>query len=241
MDEKSIRKKQDIDDYSRELGGVNVARNDRFFVGGENSRNPQARQRKENRQALQTQLDILMQNPVYAAAYRSANSAIDNTQSKLNAAMMSTAANIERLSDLVQDMENRTAKLPDGTAVFNTKDGTLKTSDGRHLGEAETASLLNPENLLDYDAYKTAQGALSGARARQDRYGEIQTEIDEARDQVKEAKTPEELEQIQKDVEAAQDRIQQEQSMSSSFDQAATPSAQDMAHDFKLEFQTASP
>ena len=239
MDEDSERKKQDFDDYNREVSGVNVARMDRFLIGSDNPRSPEVRQRKEREQSLRRQLDILMQNPAFAAAYYAANSAIDETQNKLNAAVSTTAANIERLSNIVRDMEDQTAKLPDGTAVFKTKDGTLKSADGRHLSEAETASLLNPENILEYDAYTAARDALNNARARQNRYGEIQEEFDDARDRLDKAETPEELKEIEKDMRETMKEIQTMNSSKPQFNISASKEID--PNSAKLNFGASSP
>ena len=237
MDDKDLRKQRDFDDYNRELAGASSGRIERFLSKGSPKDRIEAKRESDRR--LQTQLDLLMMNPAFAAEYEAANIAIDDTQKMLNKAMSATAQNIERLTELIEDMEERTAKLPDGTAVFKTKDGQLKTADGDHLSEAETASLLNPDStdFLSYESYKNARDALQSARARQHRYGEFQSEIDTARERVKEAKTPEELEAIKKDMEDAQDRIRQEQSMTPHFDQASAQPAEALAANLEAEMQ----
>jgi len=235
VSDKDLRKQRDFDDYNRELAGVGT-RLERFLPKGSSRDRIEAKHDADRR--LQTQLDLLMMNPDFAAAYEAANIAIDDTQKTLNHVMSSTAVNIEHLSDLVQDMEERTAKLEDGTtAVFRDADGRLRTADGHHLSEAETTSLLNPDSILSYESYKDAQDALQSARARQHRYGEIQTDIDTARDKVKTAKTPEELEAIKKDMEDTQDRIRQEQSMMPHFDRASAQPAEALAANLEAEMQ----
>ena len=235
MNEKDLRKQRDFDDYNRELAGSSSGRIERFLANG--SPKDRIESKRENDRRLQTQLDLLMMNPAFAAAYEAANIAIDDTQKMLNQAMSTTAQNIERLTDLIEDMEERTAKLEDGTAIYRDSNGRLRKADGRHLREAEAASLLNPDSILSYESYKDAQDALQSARARQHRYGEIQTDIDTVRDKVKDAKTPEALEVIKKDMEDTQHRIRQEQSMTPHFDQASAQPAEALAANLEAEMQ----
>jgi len=235
VDDKDLRKQRDFDDYNRELAGASSGRIERFLTRGSPKDRIEAKRESDRR--LQTQLDLLMMNPAFVAAYEAASTAIDDTQKMLNKAMSKTAANIERLTDLIEDMEERTAKLEDGTAVFRDADGRLRTADGGHLSEAETASLLNPDSILSYESYKDARDALQNARVRQNKYGEIQTEIDTARDEVKEAKTPEELETIENDMMEHQDELKKLNSVESDFEQAAAPTKQEMLADLHLDMQ----
>jgi len=238
VDEENLRNKTDFDDYNRELSGISGAQASRFLNADGSPITKSEAEEKARKQAFQDQLDILMQNPAFAAAYRDAGKAIDDTQAVLNRAMMTTAANIERLIDLVEDMEDRTAKLPDGTVVFKTKDGQLKAADGGHLSETETASLLNPENLLDYDAYQNAQGALQSARARQDKYGAFQTDIEDARKNRDNAKTPKELRDIERDMNTVKLEIEQENSIDQEFGQAAEQPVSELTSNLELEMKS---
>jgi len=239
VDDKDLRKQRDFDDYNRELAGVGT-RIERFLGG--NSPKDRIDAKRESDRRLQTQLDLLMMNPAFAAAYEAANTAIDDTQKLLNKAMSTTAQNIERLTDLIEDMEERTAKLEDGTAVFRDSNGRLRTADGSHLSEAETASLLNTDSIiLSYEPYKDARDALQSARARMNRLDGHSESLEDIRERVKTAETPEELKKAAEDARALQEEIKQEQSIGADFEQSAQPSAAEMVSGLKLELETTRP
>jgi len=158
-------------------------------------------------------------------AYNRVNDLIDEAQTKLTDAVDKVAARIEHLEDVLADMEERTATLPDGTAVFRAADGTLISADGSHLSKADAALLLNPENLLPHEQYEDAKGALQGARSRQDELSGIQPKLDDARDRLDKAKTVEEIDGIEDEVLDIVGNMDANQTLVKAFDAAASPSS----------------
>jgi len=240
MDEEDLRKKEEFEDYNRELAGVSGSRMTRFFDDG----SPQGRkenQRRERQRDLQSQLDILMANPVYAAAYESANNAINSAQSILNEAAAKAAARIEHLTDLLEEMEAQTAKLPDGTAVFMDKNGVPVTADGRHLSKDETSLLINPDSILSYDVYSNARDALNGARAKQDKYGEIQSDIDNAHKRMDGTPDLDTVQDVEKDMEAAIEEIEATQNVTQIFGYAADPADSNPLNDPEFKIDAIAP
>lgn len=215
--------KQEFADHQAEVAGIPNGKAERFLDGENSPRNRQTNERRARDKAFQTQLDLLMMNPNFAKAYERVGEAIDSAQDKLNAAMEKLASRIEHLQDVITDMEERTAKLPDGSPVFQDANGDLMTADGRRLSAAEEAVLLNPENLLSYEQYKGTSDALSGARAKQDRLSDIQPKIDDARDRRDNAETPEALEAIEKDIQDIDSEIELMTSEKAAFNTASEP------------------
>lgn len=200
MKEQDETRRQDFADHQAETAGIENGRQARFYSEDSAPRGRHARQQKAIAQSLRTQLDILMMNPAFAAAYVRVSDLIDEAQRKLNAALERVAERIEHLETVRDEMEENTAHLPDGTAVFQNADGTLQTADGRHLSEAEAASLLNPENLLSYERYKDVQGALISARARQDELSGVQHDVDDARGKRDGAESVDDLDKVEDGV-----------------------------------------
>ena len=142
------------------------------------------------------------------------------------------------MEGVLSDMEDSTAKLPDGTAVFRSADGVLKAADGSHLSAAETAALLNPENLQSYEQYRNAQSALHGARTRQNELSGNQATIDNARRKMDEPENPpsrDNLDGIEDDIRRTIDEMDRMQSVRPDFDLAAIPETKDLVSDLKLD------
>ena len=235
------RRNSDFDDLNRELAGISGNRVARFLGGDYTDRNSAGNKRNANEKALQTQLDLLMMNPAYAAAYRGAGDAIDNAQGLLNGRRTQLAENIERLDELVGDMEDKTAKLDDGTAVFRDSEGRLVTVDGRYLSDAEIVALINPDNALDFDSYKNTLNALNKARARQGKYDDYQDRIDHARKRMDGAPDKDTLDDIQRDMDELMQEMEADEKIAPKFANTAENSAESLVAGLDLESKPTSP
>ncbi|NQY39353.1 MAG: hypothetical protein HRT80_04560 [Henriciella sp.] len=236
MDHDKRQSRIDFEDLQGELSGSsNKAA--RFFDADKSRRNRHARDRDARDKAYQTQLDLLMLDPIYAAAFERVSNLVDDAQDKLNAAIDQVAQRIEHLEGLVTDMENRTAKLPDGTAVFRAADGSLKTADGRDLTAAETALLINADNLLSYERYNDAHSALHAARARQDGLSDKQAVLDDARRKMDDSDNPpsqDDLDDIEKDITRVIQEMETANALRPQFQKAVSTSPEDLLADLDL-------
>ncbi len=204
MGDQDNKQKQDFADHQAEVSGIPNGKIAKFLTGEDASRNHKERERLAQERGFQSLLDLLLSDPAYAAAYNRVMVLADDAQDKITAAVDRVAGRIEHLTNTLEEMEDKTAKLPDGTCVFRDSEGRLRTADGRHLSEAETASLLNPENLLSYDQYQGVRDALTSARARQTKLGDAQEKLDDAKRKLSDPDSPppsvDEIEDIADDI-----------------------------------------
>ncbi|KCZ89731.1 hypothetical protein [Hyphomonas jannaschiana] len=208
MDKEISEKRQiDADDLNVELAGLNNGRIARFLVGDDDRPNGQESKREKRWREFRTQLDMLLNDPAYREAWDRANNLLSNTQNKLDAALLKVTANIERLSELMEDLEDKATKLPDGTAVFRAADGSVWTKDGRKLSDEEASRLDIDENAPSWEQYKGANDALDSARTRRDKLIGIQTDVlDPARHKLNDPDNPsskEEIDDIEKNLKKA--------------------------------------
>lgn len=183
------QKRLDASDFANELAGLETGRQDRFFVGAHSATDIDARERRDRDDT--TLLQQLLQNPEYARLYRDAWSALGGVQSALDQAINENAQAQERLTQTVEDMENRAATLESGEKVFRSADGNLYTADGRRLSPEEAAGVDVPEDAPSYEAYTQAREALDRARERGRRLADIQTDIlDPARRRLEDENDP---------------------------------------------------
>ncbi|MEL6692378.1 MAG: hypothetical protein AAFQ12_05010 [Pseudomonadota bacterium] len=236
MEENKRHSRVEFDDLQGELSGSsNKAA--RFLDPDKSPRGRNAQDKEARERTFQTQLDLIMLNPDYAIAHTRVSGLIDDAQDKLSAAIDKTAQRIEHLEDVIADMEDRTTKLPDGTPVFRSADGSVRASDGRKLTQAEAVALTNPDNLLSYEQYKAARDALQGARSRQDGLAGKQTIIDDARRRMDDPDNPpsrDELDDIEDDVTEIIRDLESANSLRPKFRDAAFAPADDLLADLDL-------
>lgn len=211
MDERwsEQKQKQDLDDLNNERAGRDVGRQRRFL----HDRDPDFtdQKKKENEQRLSA-LMRLLRDPIYAAAYERATSALNQAQEALDAALLSNADQTERLQEQLDAMEETAARLPDGRLVFHSHDGSLKDAEGGPLrSEAVTASLSIPLDAPSYEDYAATRDALTSARARGKDLAEIHTDIIEpARERLNDQDDPPsliELEAIERELDTVTKQI----------------------------------
>lgn len=134
------------------------------------------RQREQARRQNLTHLQIMLQDPGYAAAYERVTNALDDLQSRLDTAILANAEEIER-------MEANAARLEDGTMVFMDSGGNWRTASGDIL-PAGTRPADIPDNPTGYEDYRRE-------KAREGELAEMQTgTVDRIRDAVTDSDNP---------------------------------------------------
>ncbi len=245
MDEKDRKQRQDFADHQSEVAGIDNGRADRFLTGTASRRTRVTSQREAAERAFQTQLQLLLNDPAYALAHARATAVADDAQDKINAAMDDVTTRITHLKDTLDDMEDRTAKLPDGTCVFRDREGRLIAADGRHLSDAEAASLLNPDALLSYEYYKSLRDALTSATKRQDKLSGAQDRLDDARRRLNDPDEPppsvEEVEDIEDDIRRVIKTVEQLDHAQPVFNAAASQSLEDGSFELNIGSVTSAP
>lgn len=244
VDDKEEHRRQEFVDHQAEVAGISIGRQERFFTGESSPRGRRANEQRARDRAFRTQLDLLLSDPTYAAAHTRANDLADTAQEQLNAMLEKVAARIEHLETVRADMEDNTAHLPDGTAVFRNADGTLQTADGRPLSEPETASLLNPENLLSYERYKDMQDALQGARTRQDDLCGVQGDLNHARRRLNDPENPAKLDEIpgiEDDIRTMVDKMKTYEAAAPKFNTASTAEVDSVVDELDFSAPTSAP
>lgn len=221
MDGEKPRNRTEFDDLQNELSGSgNKAA--RFFDGDHSPRNRHIAERKARDRAFQTQLELLLLNPEYAAAYNRVSALIDEAQKKLTAAVDKLTERIEHLEDVLGDMNDRAANQADGSSVFVSKDGNVCAADGRVLSDAEIALLTIPQNAPSWEAYRDAQEALNGTRTKQDKHSDTQTKIDDTRRKMDDPPSQNDLDDIEKDLKDVITELEVAEKATPIFGQAAT-------------------
>ena len=148
-----VRRARDFDDLQNELASRETGRISRFL--GENSQNAKASQRRKSQQRIElTSLQLLLQNdPVYAAQYEDVMDLLSRAETATEKALVQTEQDLSLAQDEVSDTLNHANKLPDGTAIFKDKDGTVWTENGQLVSEAKLEEVQWKETVPSHEDY----------------------------------------------------------------------------------------
>lgn len=202
---------RDLDDLSREISGSSHKIN-RFFAEGSGPADRAEEKRKREFQRTMTALALRLLDPEYRAAFDAANTAIDNAQTALDAAMAENAKTFE-------DLESRAVKLPDGRRVYLREDGRGETADGELISADVMRTLDIPEEAATIEE-------LNEARARRRQLGDYGDDIDAARTKVNDPNNPasaDDLDKIKKDFGTMTREISQTANPTASFNVVSPP------------------
>ncbi|QBF32338.1 hypothetical protein CFI11_14105 [Thalassococcus sp. S3] len=199
------KRQRDFDDLQHELTGRDVGRISRFLAEGD-VRSPEAKRKKAEREHMRRSLSMLLDDPIYRARYdramdvlRSAEQAVDQAQDSLG--RMIRAAQID-----ISSMENRAARLPDGTLVFRDATGTVRSADGTRIESDLAATILWTGQEPSFEEYRAAQQHLEELHISQDDIRNYEVNVlGSARNRLMDEDNPpsfEELDDIMKDIEA---------------------------------------
>ena len=171
-DDKGIaeRRQRDFDDLQNELANRDVGRISRFFNESEREAVKAARGKDDTAELL-TNLQLLLQDPEYAALYERVGEKLREAEIAVERAIERAEARLAQEQAALENMQRQTGKLPDGTPVFKDAQGRVWTADGREVGKTEADSVVWPDDAPSYEDY-TAQH--EKAEAAQERRNELE-------------------------------------------------------------------
>lgn len=153
------RKRQDVEDLNNEIAGRVVGRRARF-LGGKTSSEEIEQKRREER-AFQNRLLELLNDPIYRAKYEQVINTLTDAERATEAALASIDINIARLQGEISDMEDRAARLPDGSLVFRDANGVVRRADGTVVEDDLAATILWTGKEPSYEDYRKHQNDLA--------------------------------------------------------------------------------
>lgn len=133
------RHARDFDDLQNEMAGNDVGRISRFLTGDEHGPRG-AEKRRAKREAVLSNLQIMMSDPEYAKFYRETEGVLRESQTKLDEAIEQVQQAKSVAVTELENILNQAARLPnDGPRVFKDRNGQVRFEDGS-LVEDELAA-----------------------------------------------------------------------------------------------------
>lgn len=136
------RRARDLDDLQNEMAGAETGRAVRFLPG--EARGPEAseKRRAEQRAEMLTRLQLLMQNPEYAALYNGTGEALRDAQNELDRLRKDAQRLADKTKDAIARIDANAARDSAGRHVFRGENGEARYADRSLVPEAEAAGII---------------------------------------------------------------------------------------------------
>lgn len=210
------RMQTNFDDLQNELAGREVGRARRFLSGDEAGPGGGRKDKGGMDAAALTALDILMQDPEYAALYNEVSDLLSRAEAAIEAALARAENDLSEANAELDDTLDSANRLPDGTAVFRDQNGNIRTEDGRLVEGEEAEGIVWKDNAPSYEGFVARKRAADAARERVEDLQRYQVDVlGRARDRMNDhdnPPAPDELRELQRDIverapEAVRDEI----------------------------------
>ena len=211
-DDKGVaeRRQRDFDDLQNELADRDVGRISRFFNESEREAIKAARGKSDTAELL-TNLQLLLQDPEYAALYERVGEKLREAEIAVERAIERAEVRLAQEQAALDDMEQQAGKLPDGTPVFKDAQGRVWTADGREVGKTEADSVVWPDDAPSYEDYTAQREKAEAAQERRNELDGYQGRLGGYRDRYEDHDNPpskSELEGMEKGVDEILQKVE---------------------------------
>lgn len=140
-------REEDRRDYERELAGIDIGRDARFhgteFVEERlQGRSGASNSQRSAQQQYASRLQAMLANDAgYARLHADTMRALGDAEVTTDRAIAKAQKALEEAQQHLEQTLSRAAKLPDGTRVFRDARGNVWNERGRHVSDADAASL----------------------------------------------------------------------------------------------------
>lgn len=150
------RQAQDRHDFNNEQAGRDTGRMARFLPG-DAAKQKQAAAKKRQQERFLNELQRLLDDPVYAARYRSFGSLLDEADAWAAERKSALQSALGEAETAIAVMLDQAAKLPDGRRVFRNSDGRVIDEYLNTVSDSEAAAVIWPEDAPSADVYVAAR------------------------------------------------------------------------------------
>lgn len=205
-------RRQEFDDLQNEIAGRDTGRRHRFLRDGPVSEH--AKRKERDARAFQTRLAELLADPVYQAKYDTTMDTLTDAESAVEAALTQIGLDLANAHSHLEDLQDRAARLPDGSRVYKDANGSVRREDGTTVDAVLVDTILWSGNEPSFEEYETATHNIANLEGdQQDVEGYQNDVLGSARDRLTDQSDPpslDELDAITESMETAMPDIVQE-------------------------------
>src|SRR3546814_20712795 len=112
----------------------------------------------------------MMQDPEYAALYNEVSDLLSRAEAATEAALIDAEQDLSTANSELDQTLDKANRLPDGTAVFRSKDGTIYTENGKPVEGEEAAGVVWKDKAPSYADFLMKKRASETARERNEEF-----------------------------------------------------------------------
>ncbi len=169
------RRQQDLDDYNKEISGIDVGRVGRFLSSEARTRLIEQRTGKTSRL---TALDmILLSDPHYTKIYTSAMNELQTAEQATENALEKALKKSDELKTQLSQTMTNTKALPSGKKAFKDINGSVWSEDDMKLDEAQAESIEWDGTEPSYETYLDQRHELEAVEQDIHDIREYQTDV----------------------------------------------------------------
>ena len=200
-------------DLNLEISGEPTGRIQRFLTENTIGAYGDKNEKKKSERRYHSMLEMLLaEDAQYAALYNKVQTQLYAAQRALNKALSDITQSLEVFERMLQGIINRAAENRDGVKVFqSTIDGAVYTENGERLSDDEARSIHFSENAPSWEEFKDTKDKVKKTK---EQLVEIETYkrdvIERAQERIDDENEPpsiEELEKIERDIQAKKPSI----------------------------------
>ena len=136
------RRRQDFDDLQNEFAGRDTGRMQRFL--SRDAFDQMDRRKAKEREVVRNLLQILLEDPVYRDRYERVRGALDKVAAATEKAVARLKEQFIVAEHELAAIQDRAARLPDGSRVYRDADGVVRREDGSIVDLALVATIRSP-------------------------------------------------------------------------------------------------
>lgn len=230
------RRQRDHDDLQNEIAGRETGRARRFLP--DDARTAEGARKRRERLAAETQLVLMLRDPVYRERYEAVSAALSTAVQTTEAVLARLEEQILAAEIALDAIQEKAARLPDGTRVYRDAQGVVRREDGSAVDDTLVATIIWTGNETSFEAFTAARDHLAGLKASRDEVTDYQNNVlGPANDRITEEDNPpslDDLNDILNDIDAKiPDVVRQKQSAPTDASPAQTDPTQIVLPDFK--------
>lgn len=197
-----------MDDLQNEIAGRETGRQARFLP--EDPRSAEAKRKAREARAFRSRLAELLADPVYRETYDRVRLSLGEAERAADAVLLELEAHLRDAEAHLQDIQDRAARLPDGTRVYRDAEGNVRREDGSVVDPVLVDTIIWRDGEPSYEEYMAQQDQLDALRAQHGDVAGYRGDLGAMRDRVEDPDDPpnlDELEGILADIEAGMPKV----------------------------------
>lgn len=177
---REARKRDDFDNLQHSLSGVETGQQVRHGLSKDTSGSVFGDKRKTITEQIRETLEwLLLNNPQYKVAHENFVNTVRSAQNATQSALDRVGSELISKRTLMKELLSNAAKLPDGVAVFEDKEGKVRNENGEIISDELAATIEWSGHEPSYEDYLSLKNRIQNLEQAENELRGIDTELGE--------------------------------------------------------------